>query len=138
MDKKRKGEIALKIWMDSGIEYNPDSIERLFGNMEKKAGVSQEELKGFARHVLADAYGLNLKEHNLSEERLGEVAYALLKAKYEKNGISLSPEAHSRAIGNLAERTQLDLKELQEFSREIFSEAYGKFLGSHSDAKGQG
>ena len=138
MDKKRKGEIALKIWMDSGIEYNPDSIERLFGNMEKKAGVSQEELKGFARHILADAYGLSLEKHNLSEERLGEVAYALLKAKHERNGISLPPEAHNRAIGNLAERTQLDPAELREFSKEIFSEVYGKILGSRSDAKGQG
>lgn len=138
MDEKRKWEIALIIWLDSGIEYNPDSLERLFGNIEGQTGIKTEDLKEFVRYVLADAYGLELQKNKLSKEGLGKIAYILLKAKHERKGISLSPKAHDREIGSLAKKISVDFNELKEFCNGILSEVYGKFLGTNSDAKGQG
>jgi hypothetical protein len=136
MEEKRRREIALKIWLDSGIEYDPDNLERLFGNVQKQTGITVEDLKEFTRYILADAYGLKLQQNKLSEEKLGEIAYTLLKAKYERKGISLSPDAHGRAIVALAKATGISFEELKEFSKDIYSEVYAKFLGQHQSDEG--
>jgi len=138
MDEKRKREIALKIWLDSGIEYDPDNLIRLFGNIGKQTGITVEDLKEFARYIFDDAYSLKLQQNKLSKERLGEIAYTLLKAKYERKGISLSPNAHRNALADLAKRIEIKFEELKEFSGEIYSEVYGKFLGQRQGAEGQG
>ena len=128
VEEKRRNAIALKIWLDSGIELDPDSLKRSLGNMEEATSVTKDDLKDFARYILSDAYGLDF-QHGLSEERLGEIAYLLLLAKHQKKGLSLPPDAHKRALGALAEDIQVDIKELEEFSKDIFSAAYGKVLG---------
>ena len=64
----------------------------------------------------------------MTEERKGQIALVLLKAKLGTEGIQLKPEL-KRELGNLSQKTGISMEELKEFGKilitEMAEEAFG-------------
>jgi hypothetical protein len=65
----------------------------------------------------------------LTKERIGEIAYALLKYKMRTDSLKLDPSAIRRDVGNAAKELGIAAQELQAFlwrvTGEILDEAFG-------------
>jgi hypothetical protein len=62
----------------------------------------------------------------LSQQRMGEIALALLMLKMERDGgIKIGPDLR-RELGEVSKKTDIPLGELEEFSKEILIRFIGK------------
>ena len=64
----------------------------------------------------------------MTEERKGEIAFALLKYRMRREGIRLTPEIN-RELGNMAKETGIPPEELKEFGRILFGELLEETFG---------
>lgn len=66
----------------------------------------------------------------MDPKRKGEIAYALLKHRASKEGVTLNREEFRRSVGNLAKATGINEAELTEFTemltRELVEETFQK------------
>jgi hypothetical protein len=64
----------------------------------------------------------------LSEERKGQIALGLVKAKFKRDGLRLSPNA-KRELGVLAQEAGATIEEMQDFIPELLPELIGSAFG---------
>ncbi len=64
----------------------------------------------------------------MSEQRLGEIAYAVLMAKLKKEGLTLSGST-LRQLGSLSQETGIPKEDLRQFTEHILRELVGNALG---------
>jgi hypothetical protein len=64
----------------------------------------------------------------LSEERRGQIALALVKARFRRDGLRLSPAAR-RELGATAAETGVPIEELEQFVFELLPEMVGDAFG---------
>ena len=67
----------------------------------------------------------------LSKERLGEIAFAVLMAKFEHEGVKVGPDLR-RNLGQLAKDTDIKIAELEEFSKEVLVRMLGLAYSENS------
>jgi len=65
---------------------------------------------------------------DLSEERMGEIALALIKLRLQKEGIRLSNSTR-REIGQAAKDTGISREDLEQFQIQLLPEFIGNALG---------
>jgi hypothetical protein len=64
----------------------------------------------------------------LSESRINEIAFRMLKIKMEREGINLNPKEVKREITNEAKNLGVTPQELAEFAKLIYTSAYRKVM----------
>lgn len=133
LGKKEKGQIATEI-----VEYygeaemlrnvNRGLLSRKAESIEKLTGVSKGEYMEYAMEMLELITGFELnipgifRENRtlLSEERRGEISLLVVKRSLF---VKMSFSDINRRIGNIAAATGIAREDIEEFAREVISEA---------------
>ena len=125
LTREKMGEIAWKIILEQGLRVPPDVIMRDIGNDAQKTGLSEEELKEFAKARIDDEHGSKLG-CSLSDERRNEIALILIESRFNSKADKIKPEEADKARGVLAKRIDVSYDELKAFSSQIMTDLYEK------------
>jgi len=64
----------------------------------------------------------------ITKERMGEIALAIVKKDYQKNGLPLTPDARRR-LGTIASEIGADIEEVEDFIFKLLPELIGTAYG---------
>lgn len=126
-NEEKMHEIAWRIFLNTGLRVAPGDLNREIGNMVKRSGIPEVEMKEFAK-ALIDAEWDTKFGSNLTEKRRNEIAFICIKSKKRVDSEKLKPAEALRFRCELADRLRVSRPAFSLFTSTIMKELYGEVL----------